>query len=96
MTSKIIVVFFPSVRDGLNTVSESTLSSTQLSELSGPRRVPGRELSECFSAYILVCQSELTELLAELSESGRTQRVLSFETVPSQQCFCCLLSMGPL
>ena len=37
--------------NGANTVSESTASNIELSEFSGPQRVPGRELSELLSAY---------------------------------------------
>ena len=54
--------------NGPHTVSESTVSNTELSEFFGPHRVPGRELSEFLSAYFLVCQSELTEFFAELAE----------------------------
>ena len=55
------------VGNGVNTVSESTVSNTEVSEFFGPHRAPGRELSEFLSAYYL-CQSELTEFLAELTE----------------------------
>ena len=37
--------------DGPNTLSESTVSNTELSEFFGPQQVPGRELSEFLSAY---------------------------------------------
>ena len=40
----------------------------KLSEFFGPHRVPGRELSEFLSAYSFLCQSELTEFFAELTE----------------------------
>ena len=49
-------------------ISESTVSNTELSEFSGPHRVPGRELSELFSAYCLGAKCELTEFFAELTE----------------------------
>ena len=39
------------IGDGPNTVSESTVSNTELSEFFGPHRAPGRELSEFPSAY---------------------------------------------
>ena len=42
-----------SLGNGPNTVSESTVSNTELSEFLGPHRVPGRELSEFLSAYYL-------------------------------------------
>ena len=54
---KWMLVFFlcyhPDIRDGPNTVSESTVSNTELSEFLCPHRVPGRELSEFLSAYYL-------------------------------------------
>ena len=55
------------IGNGPNTVSESTVSNTELSEFFCPRRVPGTELSEFLSADLFVCQSELTEFFAELS-----------------------------
>ena len=45
----------PKIRDGPNTVSESLVSNTELSELFCLRRVPGRELSEFLSAYYFFC-----------------------------------------
>ena len=39
--------------DGLNTVSESTVSNTELSKLFGPHRVPGREVSEFVSLFFV-------------------------------------------
>ena len=61
--------------NGPNTVSESRVSNTELSEFCGPHRVPGRELSEFLSAYYLCVKAnspsfsaELTEFAAELSE----------------------------
>ena len=53
------------IGDGPNTVSESTVQNTELSEFFGPHRVPGRELSEFLSAHLCVCQSEF---FAELSD----------------------------
>ena len=44
---------FPSVGNGPNTVSESMVSNTKLSEFFCPHRVPGRELIEFLSAYYL-------------------------------------------
>ena len=59
----------PLLGNGPNTVSESTVSNTEPSEIFGPHRVPARELSEFLSAYFLVCQSKLTEsFFAELTE----------------------------
>ena len=62
-------------RNGPNTVSESTVSNSELSEFFGPHRVPGSELSEFLSAYYLCVSpnspsffAELTEFAAKLSE----------------------------
>ena len=44
-------------RNGPNTVSESTVSNTELSELCGPHPVPGRELTEFLSAYYLCAKA---------------------------------------
>ena len=44
------------VGNGPNTVSESTVSNTELGEFFGPHRALGRELSEFLSAYyVCVC-----------------------------------------
>ena len=43
--------------DGPNTVSESTVSNTKLSEFFGPHRVLGRELSEFLSADSLCARA---------------------------------------
>ena len=63
------------IGDRPNTVSESTVSNTELGEFFCPHRVPGRELSEFLSAYFLcdkathrVFFTELTEFAAKLSE----------------------------
>ena len=76
--------------DGPNTVSESTVSNTRLSEFLCPHQVPARELSELLSVYYLCdkanstefLQSELTEFTPKLSEA---QWVLFSETVLSKQ-----------
>ena len=57
-----------SVFSGPNTVSESTVSNTELSEFFGPHRVPGRGLSEFTRSPLFVCKCELTESFAELTE----------------------------
>ena len=66
----------PNFGNGPNTVSESTVSNTELSEFFGPHRVPGRELSEFLSAYSLCAKAnspsfftELTEFAVKLSEA---------------------------
>ena len=51
-----------------NTVLESTVSNTELSEFFCPHRVPGRELSEFLSAYYLCAKASSTEFFAELTE----------------------------
>ena len=63
------------VGNGPNTVLESTVSDTELSELFGPHRVPERELSEFLSAYYLSVRAnspsffaDFTELATELSD----------------------------
>ena len=61
--------FFGLIFRSLNTVSESTVSNTELSEFFfGADRAPASELSEFLSAYHLCAQSELTEFFAELNE----------------------------
>ena len=47
----------PQFGDGPDTASESTFSSTELSEFFGPHRVPGTELSELRSAYYLCAKA---------------------------------------
>ena len=66
------VLCTPDLRDGPNTVSESTVSNTKLSDLFCPHRVPGRELSEFLSgrvsAYYL-CDSANSPSLSQNSPS---------------------------
>ena len=57
--------------NGPNTVSESMVSNTELSELLGPHRVPGRQLSEFLSAYDLCAEASSPSFVAELTKSGR-------------------------
>ena len=54
--------------DGPNTVSESTASNTELSELLVPHRVPGAELSEILSGYSL-CAKANSPSMSENSPS---------------------------
>ena len=56
------------IGNGPNTVSESTVSNTELSEFFGPHRVPGRELSELLSAYYLCAKTNSPSFFAELTE----------------------------
>ena len=56
------------IGDGPNTVSESTVSNTELSELFCPHRVPGRELSEFLSAYYL-CDKAISPSFSQNSPS---------------------------
>ena len=81
----------PFFGNGPNTVSESTVPKTELSEFFGAHWVPGSEFSEFLSAYDLCAQAnspsftaELTEFAVKLSEA---QWVLSSETVLSKQYF---------
>ena len=75
-----LLVSLKYVGDGPNTVSESTVSNTELSEIFGPHRVPGRELSELLSAYYLCAKvnslsflfAKLTEFAPKLSEATPT------------------------
>ena len=57
------------IGNGPNTVSQSTVSNTELSEFFvGPHRVLGRELSESSRPILFMYKNELTEFLAELTE----------------------------
>ena len=47
---------------GPNTVSESTVSNTELSEFFGPHRVPGGKLSEFLRAYYLCAKANSPSL----------------------------------
>ena len=51
------VIFGVENRKRPNTVSESTVSNTELNEFFGAHRVPGRELSEFLSAYYLCAKA---------------------------------------
>ena len=57
-----------SVGDSPNTVSEGTVSNTELTEFFGDHRVPGRELNECRSANYLCAKANSPSFLAELAE----------------------------
>ena len=48
--------------NGPNTVSESTVSNTELSEVFGPHRVLGRDLSEFLSGYYLCAEANSPSL----------------------------------
>ena len=60
--------------NGPNTVSESTVSNTELSEFLGPHPAPRRELSEFLSAFCLCAKANspslrrIHEFAAELSD----------------------------
>ena len=81
-----------SLGNGANTVSESTVSNTELGELFGPHRVPERDLSEFLSAYYL-CAHENSPSCSQNSASlpqnsvslSESQWVLLSETVLSKQ-----------
>ena len=55
--------------DGPNTVSESTVSNTKLSEFLCPHRVPEGELSEFLSAYYYLCAKANSPRFAQNSPS---------------------------
>ena len=80
----------PSGRHFSNTVSESTVSNTKLSELFRPHWVSGRELSEFLSAYYLCAKANLPSL-SHNSPSFLQHSVSSLfrnsthETVPLEQ-----------
>ena len=67
--------------DGPNTVSESTVPITKLSEFPGSHRVPGRELSEFLSAYNMCAKANSPSLLPELTEFAQK---LSEFSLPKQ------------
>ena len=79
------------VGNGPNTVSESTVSNTELSEFFGPHRVLERERAQWVPLSLwFVCQSELTESFLQSSPSfavkvSEAQWVLFSETVLSKQ-----------
>ena len=56
------------VGDGPNTVSEITVSNTELSEISCPHRLPGREVSEFLSALYLRAKAKSPSFFAEPTE----------------------------
>ena len=64
-----------------NTVSEKTVSNTELSEFFGPHRVPGRELSEFLSSYCFCAKANLQNIFAELTEFAAE---LSEFSIPKQ------------
>ena len=59
---------WPCFGNGPNTVSESTVSDTELSEFFGAHWVPGSELSEFLSAYYLCAKANSPSFFAELTE----------------------------
>ena len=79
----------PDIRNGPNTVSESTVSNTELSDFFCPHRVPGRELSEFLSAYYLCDKANSPSFFAELTgfapKLSEARWVLFSETALSKQ-----------
>ena len=71
------------VGDGPSTVSESTVSNTELGEFFGPR-VPGRELSEFLSAYYL-CTKANSPSFSQNSPSLLQNSVRLSEFSPPKQ-----------
>ena len=90
----------PALGDGPNTVSESTVSNTELSEFFFcPHRVPGRELSEFLSAYYL-CEkanspsfSQNSPSLPRNSVSSLPPKTPHFGT-PRKKVYVRLISWG--
>ena len=68
---RISIVLAISIGNGPNTVSESTVSYTDLSEFFGPHEFRGENSVSSSEPIIFVCQSELTEFFAELTEFWR-------------------------
>ena len=67
------------LKDGLSTVSESTVLSTELTECFGPHRVKGRELSEFFSVFYLCANQgalKETKLRRETEPKHRSSLIL--------------------
>ena len=60
---------FSQVGDGPNTVSESTVSNTKLSEFFYPHRAPGRELSEFLATYYLCAKANSPSFCPQNSPS---------------------------
>ena len=56
------VMISATIGDGPNTVSESTVSNTELSEFFCPHRVPGGELSKFLLAYYLCAKANSPSL----------------------------------
>ena len=87
------------VGNGPTTVSESTVSKTELSEFFLPSPSSGERAQWVPLSLRFVWQSELTEFFAELTEFapklGEAQWVLFSETVLSKQYFARFLSRAP-
>ena len=78
--------------NGPNTVSESTVSNTELSEFFGPHRAPRRKLSEFRSAYYPCAKANSPSFSQKTHRVRRwTQWVLSSEAVLSKQYSACFL-----
>ena len=72
---------------GPNTFSESTASNTELSDLFGPHRVPGRELSEFLAACYLtntICLQNRTHRVVRRTHQVAAE--LSEFSLPKQYC----------
>ena len=90
--------YSPTVRreqaDLFNTVSESTVSNTKLSEFLVPHRVLGRELSEFLSAYYL-CAKANSPSFSQNSPSLPQNSVTSlFRNSTLEQYSACFLVRG--
>ena len=73
---------------GPNTVLESTVSNTEISEFCGPHQVPRRELSEFLSAYHL-CANANSPSFSQNSPSSPQNSVSSlFRNSTLETVFC--------
>ena len=75
--------------DGPNTVSESTVSNTKLTEFFGSHQVPGRELSELLSAYYLPAKANSPSFSQNSASFGA--ELSEFRTSTLETVFCLFL-----
>ena len=78
--------------DGPNTVSESTVSNTELSEIFGPHRVPGRELSELARAYYLCAKSFTKKTLQRKCFGAICLVIIAEESLCKTNFLACFLA----
>ena len=71
------------IRDGRNAISESTVSNTELCEFFGFRRVHLSEFLSALYPYVKANSQSFSRRAHRVLP--RTQRVLSFESLPSRE-----------